>query len=146
MGVRNSVRLTVITTTCLTLALASVAQAYAEGYTQTYMSNFRAGSKGRTWTDKNSDTTHTTLRLSNCRVKDSHGNRAPDGNAIVVVQLTKEGRSGRGENRGSRTFRCWNSSTQNWGRQPEGIYHYTIQSVNGKASLIFDASPVLMWW
>lgn len=146
MGVRNSVRLTVITTTCLTLALTPVAQAYAEGYTQTRISEFWAGHKSRTWTDKNLDGTHTTLRLSSCRVKDSHGNKAPTGDAVVVVKLMKERKYRKDENRGSRTFRCWDSSTQNWGRQPAGKYHYSIHSVNGKSWLMFDASPVQMWW
>jgi hypothetical protein len=113
-------------------------QAHAEGYFKSYWNNAWAQNRSRTWTDNNSDGTWTTLRLTSCRVKHASS-------VTVVIVLTKE-RFGPDQSRGKRTFHCTNSSTQNWGRQPKGKYHFTIASVNGSASTILQSSTVQTWY
>ncbi|MFF7196885.1 hypothetical protein ACIOC1_34285 [Streptomyces sp. NPDC088197] len=121
-----------------TLLMLSVPQAHAEGYVKTYWNNAWAGNESRTWTDKNTDGTWTTLRFTSCRVKYATS-------VTVVVKLMKE-RIGPDQNRGKRTFHCASSSTQNWGRQPKGKYHYTIDSVNGRADVTLRSSTVQFWY
>jgi hypothetical protein len=97
-----------------------------EGERTTYMQEVRAGFDSRWWYDANIDDNATTVRLISC-------NRTGSNDSVyVTLRLWTSGWNG-DESRGDRgPYRCNNSSTFNWGRQPAGDYRFEVVSAKNQ--------------
>jgi hypothetical protein len=125
-------------------AVMAMPMAFAEGSFSSYMTAVYPGFSSRTWTDHNSDSQSTNIELATCFWNPQHM-----GLKNLTLQLTKqEPWYLPQQNRGRRNYVCPTGSTQAWGRQPSGSYHFTLVDVNGSdhSPLAVSVKTVKVWY
>lgn len=112
-------------------AFALASPAFAEGSWSGYFSDVGVGFDSRKWTDRNSDSTSTSIRIAQCRVRGPYWrNGQPDpSNQYIRVQLTRD--STPDQNKGQKNYLCPAGSTQYYGDQTAGDFWFTVVLLAG---------------
>ncbi|WP_433498171.1 hypothetical protein ACQP1K_25225 [Sphaerimonospora sp. CA-214678] len=127
---RKTAAITVLT--IVSTGILTALPAFAEGSWSGSMTSVTTGFESRRWSDMDSDTAATTIKLYNCRNYLGSGT-----NVNAYLELFKD-RFGPDPSVGTKTFtNCGTSagSTQSWGRGTQDDYYFVFQGSNsGNAS------------
>ncbi|MEV6569302.1 hypothetical protein [Streptomyces kronopolitis] len=122
-----------VMTGALLIGFVGSPAAHAEGHKTSYIKNWTQFTESSRWTDRNTDSVKTKVKLSGCGTDSDF--------RFATLTLYKDISWGRDKKVKSITHKC---GTYTWGDVPQGKYYFTLDGFGGGGR--FWAKKVVISW
>ncbi len=115
--------------------------AHAEGSWNSSIENWLTGLSSRSWSDKNTDATRTTVTFKGC-----HYDVLPKGPSHVSVEVMQNVSFGPDKYRGQKKLYCAVSGSADWGDMTKASYHFVLRKIDGteRSNDFLDVTSVVV--